>query len=133
MAKFNQLRKRTGEDARVAPLIREWRKHRGLTQQTLAEQIGISRSYLALIELGKRSCPQEVRSAIAVVLKCSRADLLEGGPANSDDILLFWSSLTEAERIDGLEMLRSMFAKKKSGRSAMAAKPIFERQRWARN
>jgi len=111
VAKFNQLRMRQGGAARSAHFIREWRKHRGLTQHDLAEQIGITRSYLSMIETGKRPYRQEIISAATTVLGCTPEELIKGGPAKADDILSLWSDLTEAERIEGLETLKNMFGR----------------------
>ena len=48
--------------------IRVWRKHRGLTQQELAQRAGISKPYLSQIETGKRTGTAEVLSDIADAL-----------------------------------------------------------------
>jgi len=45
--------------------IKLWREHRGLTQQELATQAGISKPYLSQIETGKRQGTVETLSAIA--------------------------------------------------------------------
>jgi len=51
----------------VSPM-KLWREHRGLTQQALADQSGISKPYLSQIESGKRQGTVETLSAIARVL-----------------------------------------------------------------
>jgi len=48
--------------------IKLWRDHRGLTQQELASQAGISKSYLSQIESGKRQGTVETLTAIARAL-----------------------------------------------------------------
>ncbi|HXQ15840.1 MAG TPA: helix-turn-helix transcriptional regulator [Caulobacteraceae bacterium] len=111
VAKFNQLRMRQGETAGSAHFIREWRKHRGLTQKDLAEQIGITRSYLSMIETGARPYRPELVAAATAALGCAPEELIGGGPAKPDDILSLWSNLTEAERADGLVALRTMFGR----------------------
>jgi DNA-binding XRE family transcriptional regulator len=50
------------------PPMKLWREHRGLTQQALADQAGISKPYLSQIESGKRQGTVETLSAIARVL-----------------------------------------------------------------
>lgn len=45
--------------------VKLWREHRGLTQQELATQAGISKPYLSQIETGKRQGTVETLSAIA--------------------------------------------------------------------
>jgi DNA-binding XRE family transcriptional regulator len=57
-------------------LIQVWRKYRGLTQQELARQAGISRGYLAELETGRRTTSsQATLTAIAKVLNLTSADL----------------------------------------------------------
>jgi len=48
--------------------IKLWRDDRGLTQQKLADQAGISKSYLSQIESGKRQGTVETLTAIARAL-----------------------------------------------------------------
>lgn len=54
--------------------VRLWREHRGLAQQMLAEQVGISNAYLSQIESGARS-GDPVLEKIAVALGVSAEDL----------------------------------------------------------
>lgn len=56
--------------------IKVWREHRGLTQQTLAGQAGISIPYLSQLETGKRKGSLEVLNAIARTLRVSLDDLV---------------------------------------------------------
>jgi transcriptional regulator with XRE-family HTH domain len=48
--------------------IRHWRKHRGLTQEQLAERVGIARSYLTKIERGDRRYDQPFMEAAALAV-----------------------------------------------------------------
>jgi len=56
--------------------LRIWREYRGLTLQALADQAGISKSYLSQIELGNRSGSAEVLKRIAAVLKVTLDDIV---------------------------------------------------------
>ena len=56
--------------------IRVWRQHRGLTQQKLAEQTGISAPYLSQLETGRRDGTPEVLLNIARVLDLSLDDIV---------------------------------------------------------
>jgi DNA-binding XRE family transcriptional regulator len=51
--------------------IKVWREYRGLTQQQLADVIGISKPYLSQLETGKRTGTAEVLSTIADALNVS--------------------------------------------------------------
>lgn len=48
--------------------VKLWRDYRGLTQQELADQAGISKPYLSQIESGKRQGTVETLAAIARAL-----------------------------------------------------------------
>lgn len=52
-----------------------WRKHRGLTQQQLAEAAGISKAYLSQLETGKRTGTLEVLGRLASALQVELDDL----------------------------------------------------------
>ena len=51
--------------------IKVWREYCNLTQQQLAEMVGISKPYLSQLETGKRTGTTDVLSAIAKVLDVS--------------------------------------------------------------
>ena len=55
--------------------IKVWREYRGMTQQALAEQVGISVPYLSQLETEKRKGSLEVIAGIAKALDVS-VDLL---------------------------------------------------------
>lgn len=55
--------------------IKVWREHRGLTQEVLAEQAGISTAYLCQIETGKRTGALKTIRAIAKALAVRLDDL----------------------------------------------------------
>ncbi len=56
--------------------IRVWRDYRGLTQQQVADEAGISKPYLSQIESGQRNGTTEVLVAIAKALNVSLDDLV---------------------------------------------------------
>lgn len=55
--------------------VKTWREYRGMTQQELAQQAGISAAYLSQIETGKRTGSMEVLQAIARSLNLTLDDL----------------------------------------------------------
>lgn len=61
--------------------IRVWREYRGLTQQQVATQAGISKPYLSQLESGQRKGTTQVLAEIAKALSVSLGDLVmaEGG------------------------------------------------------
>lgn len=56
--------------------LQVWRKYRGLTQQVLADQVGISKSYLSQIESGNRNGSKNVLKKIAEALNISLDDIV---------------------------------------------------------
>lgn len=55
--------------------VKVWREHRGLTQEALAAQAGISKAYLCQIETGKRDGSIKTLRIIAAALRVSVDDL----------------------------------------------------------
>jgi DNA-binding XRE family transcriptional regulator len=56
--------------------IKVWREYRQLTQQQLAQAVGISTPYLSQIETSKRTGTTEVLTTIAKVLKVSLDEIV---------------------------------------------------------
>ena len=56
--------------------VRVWREYRELSQQVLAEKVGISIPYLSQLERGKRTGSLEVLTAIAKALRVSLDDVV---------------------------------------------------------
>lgn len=56
--------------------IKVWREYRGMTQQQLAEAVGISKPYLSQIETQKRTGRTKVLQAIAKALKITLDDIV---------------------------------------------------------
>lgn len=56
--------------------LKEWRQHRGLTQEQLAERIGISAPNLGRIENGKLPYNQDFLELAAEALMCDPADII---------------------------------------------------------
>jgi DNA-binding XRE family transcriptional regulator len=56
--------------------IKVWREYRGLTQQQLAETVGISTPYLSQIETSKRTGTTEVLLSVAKALNVTLDDIV---------------------------------------------------------
>jgi DNA-binding XRE family transcriptional regulator len=88
--------------------LKAWRKYRGLTQEQLAERIGIARSYLTKIERGDRRYDQPFLEAAADALRCSVADIIMRDPTDSEALWSLWGGLTPPERIRAVAVLKAM-------------------------
>ena len=88
--------------------IREWRKHRGLTQEQLAKRIGIGRSYLTKIERGVRRYDQPFLEAAAEALCCEPGDIITRAPTDPEGIWSIWDQLKPLERVRAVAVLKAM-------------------------
>lgn len=88
MQAFDEAKQRIADGEEIVPSaityaildggnpIRVWREYRGLTQQQLADKVGISKPYLSQLESGKRAGTTEVLSAIAHMLNLTLEDIV---------------------------------------------------------
>jgi transcriptional regulator with XRE-family HTH domain len=60
----------------IAKNIRQRRKLKGLSQEELADQCGLHRTYIGAIERGERNITVNTLARVAVALNCSVIDLL---------------------------------------------------------
>lgn len=91
--------------------IREWRKHRDLTQEQLADRMGIARSYVSHVEGGKRRYDQMFLEAAALALNCSPADLIMRDPAQPGSIWSIWDQIPALEREQAYKVLETFIKK----------------------
>ena len=94
--------------------IREWRKFRNLTQERLADRMGISRGYVSQVEKGKRRYDQHFLEAAAEALSCEPADLLMRDPTDPAAIWSIWDQIPPTQRAQAVRVLET-FAAKKTG------------------
>lgn len=83
-------RVRTNFKANDGPrhFIKQWRKHRGLTQEQLATRLEVATSTISQLETGKQGYSQPTLEALADALGCQPADLLMRDPTRESAI---WS------------------------------------------
>ena len=78
--------------------IKQWREHRGLNQEQLAERLEMTQSHLSMLENGKRGYTQETLEAVAHALQTDVASLLMRNPADGDAIWSIWEQAKPGER-----------------------------------
>jgi transcriptional regulator with XRE-family HTH domain len=91
--------------------IRAWRKHRSMTQQQLADRIGISREYVSMIEKGRRRYDQTFLEAAAEAMRCDVADLIMRDPAQPGMIWSIWDQIPPERRSLAIDVLQGMIPK----------------------
>lgn len=89
--------------------LRQWRKHRGYTQERLAEMIGTSKGYLSDLERGVRRWNQDILEQLAEALRCSPADLIRIDPSQADEtIWTIYDTLTPVQRTQAVAVLKAI-------------------------
>jgi transcriptional regulator with XRE-family HTH domain len=78
--------------------IAQWREHRHLTQEQLADRLEMTQSHLSMLENGKRGYTQETLERIADALQTDAASLIMRNPAESDAIWSIWEHAKPGER-----------------------------------
>lgn len=62
---------------RVARNVKLWREHRGLSQQALSKDAGLSRTYLSRLEHGVETVSVDNLEKLAMILKVDIVELLK--------------------------------------------------------
>lgn len=86
--------------------IREWRTHRGLNQEQLAERIEISRPQLSKIENSTREADLALLERIAEALMTDPASLIMRDPTDPEGIWSIWDTLSPTQRDTGIRHLQ---------------------------
>lgn len=74
----------SSKDQRPIFFFRQWRIHRNLTQEELAEMVGLTPSSISQLEGGKQGFSDTTLIALAKALECSPGDLLMRNPLDDD-------------------------------------------------
>ncbi|WP_280950086.1 helix-turn-helix transcriptional regulator [Rhizobium sp. LC145] len=72
-------------DGQPRHFIKQWREKRRMTQEELANAVGMAVSGISILENGKSGYSQQTLEAIAAALGCTPADLISRPPANDND------------------------------------------------
>lgn len=95
--------------------FKEWRKHRGYTQETLAEMIGVQASSISQLETGKQGFSDTTLIALAEALKCSPGDLLMRNPLDAEAPWSIWDNIKPEDRPQAIKTLESFATPRKTG------------------
>ena len=100
---------------RRATFFKQWRKHRQLTQERLADRLDTSIASVSRIESGRQPYTQDYLEALAVALQTDAASLLMRDPSEPENIWSIWDNAKQGERKKIVEMARSIVKRKKTG------------------
>jgi len=88
--------------------IRAWRKHRGLSLETLAERVGVSHGSLSRIERGRQPYAQRLLERLAEELQADPASLLIRDPTDPDGIWSVWEQAKPGQKNQILEVAKTL-------------------------
>lgn len=88
--------------------IRQWRQHKGLTLEQLADRVHTTHASLSRIERGMQPYNQELLEALAEALSCTPADLLIRNPLDVEAPWSIWERLKPEQRRQALRLLRML-------------------------
>lgn len=89
--------------------VREWRKHRSLSQEQLAAITGYTPSSISQLETGSQGYSEESLTRIAQALDCRPADLITG-PLSEIALLDKLKDIDPARRAKIINALNEMLA-----------------------
>jgi transcriptional regulator with XRE-family HTH domain len=78
--------------------LRQWRKHRGLTLETVGAEIGMDGTNLGRIEKGQVPYSQDLLEQLADMYGCEIADLLVRDPTDPEGMWSIWERAQPAQR-----------------------------------
>lgn len=79
--------------------LKEWREYRNMTQEQLAEAVGMSVSNISQLERGIQGYSQDGLEALAEALKCEPGHLHMVDPSKDDAIWSIWEQAQPAEKL----------------------------------
>ena len=91
--------------------IRQWREHRSLTLEQLADRVDMTPSYLSMFERGMRGYTQNTLEALAEALQTDAASLLMRDPSKDTAIWSVWESAKPGDRQKIVEIARTITGK----------------------
>ncbi len=77
--------------------LKEWREHRGLSQEAAADRIGISRANLSKIENGLIPYSQPILEAAAHAYLCAASDILTMNPLKEGQVVDLMSLIRDRD------------------------------------
>jgi len=94
---------------KVGHFLREWREHRGVSQERLAGRIEVSPGLISQWETGLTKLTEDKLEALAVALQCEPGDILSRDP-NAPDYKLWRiiNGLSETDKAQALRVIEAL-------------------------
>jgi transcriptional regulator with XRE-family HTH domain len=88
--------------------FKQWRHHRNLSQERLAERLETSVASISRIEAGKQPYTQDFLEALAVALQTDPASLIMRDPTEPDALWSLWDNAKQGEKKMILDIVRTI-------------------------
>lgn len=88
--------------------LRQWRVYRNLTQEQLADRVGMSVSNISQLERGVQGYSQDGLEALAEALRCDPAQLLTVDPNRDDALWSIWERAKPGDRERIVAVIKAM-------------------------
>lgn len=88
--------------------IRQWRTHRVLSLEQLAERVGLTHASLSRVERGLQPYNQDMLEALASALGTDVVSLLIRDPTDPDGIWTVWDQAKPAQRNQIVEIAKAV-------------------------
>lgn len=88
--------------------LRLWREYRGLTQEELAERVGMTQGMISHLERGISDFTGRHVTLLAEALGCSERDLMFRRPGEDDEALSLLEDLPDREKRQAVEILKTL-------------------------
>jgi transcriptional regulator with XRE-family HTH domain len=88
--------------------LKQWREYRDITQEELAERVGMSVGNISQLERGLQGYSQEGLESLAEALRCDPGHLLTVDPSKDDAIWSIWDRAKPGERQMIVELAKTV-------------------------
>lgn len=92
--------------------LKQWREYRGLTQEALADRVGMSVSNISQLERGLQGYSDDGLSALAEALQCEPGQILNVDPTDDDAIWSIWERAEPGQRKIIMDVAKSIVGRK---------------------
>lgn len=86
--------------------LRHWREYRKLSQEKLADQVGMTQGMISHLETGATEFTSRHLELLAGALGCKPADLLTRDPTDPDAPWLIWDDLSSDQKRQAMDILK---------------------------
>ncbi len=91
--------------------LKQWREYRGLTQEALADRVGMSVSNISQLERGLQGYSDDGLSALGEALQCEPGQILNVDPTDENAIWSLWERAAPAQRQVILDVAKGLVKK----------------------